>query len=73
MSMEVERFDVEKHRERLRKMSDEELLKEGRAAKYICSPAARYTKEPRPEFHSVGRGTRRMAQKASERDVLGTH
>jgi hypothetical protein len=50
MSMEVERFDVEKYRERLRKMTDQQLLREGLAANYMCSPAARYTKAPRSEF-----------------------
>jgi hypothetical protein len=47
MSMEIKRFDVERYRERLRKMDENQLLREGQAAKYMCSPDARYTKEPR--------------------------
>jgi hypothetical protein len=40
-------FDVEKERERLRKLSDRELIRE--AARYMCSPAY-FGKPPRDEF-----------------------
>jgi hypothetical protein len=50
MSMEIERFDVERYRERLRKMSDNELLRAGQDARYMCSPEARYSEKPREVF-----------------------
>jgi hypothetical protein len=40
-------IDEEKERERLRKMSDEELIREGRAARYMCSPSTNSGKPPR--------------------------
>jgi hypothetical protein len=42
-------FDEEKERERLRKLSDAELIREGKAARYMCSPAY-FGKPPRDEF-----------------------
>jgi hypothetical protein len=43
-------FDVEALRVRLRKMTDEELRKFGRAANYMCSPYANMGKPPRDVF-----------------------
>jgi hypothetical protein len=40
------KFDVDKERERLRKMSDAELIREGKAARYMCSPATNFGKPP---------------------------
>ena len=42
--------DVEELRERLRKMTDEQLRRFGRAAQYMCSPAANGGKPPREPF-----------------------
>ena len=39
MAVGFREFDEEKERERLRKMSDEELIREGRAARYMCAPS----------------------------------
>jgi hypothetical protein len=47
MAVGFDKFDEEKERERLRKMSDEELIREGRAARYMCSPAKNFGKPPR--------------------------
>ena len=47
MAVVLVEFDEEKERERLRKMSDEELIREGRAARHMCSPAANFGKAPR--------------------------
>jgi hypothetical protein len=33
-----DKFYADKERERLRKMSDAELIREGKAARYMCSP-----------------------------------
>ncbi len=46
MAVGFDKFDEEEERERLRKMSDEELIPEGRAARYMCSPAANFGKPP---------------------------
>jgi hypothetical protein len=43
-------FDVEDLRARLRKMSDEELRKFGKAARYMVSPTANMGKPPLPTF-----------------------
>jgi hypothetical protein len=43
-----DKFDEEKERERLRKMSDRELIRE--AAKYMWSPSTNFGKTPRDEF-----------------------
>jgi hypothetical protein len=50
MSVGFRDFDIEKERERLRKLSDEELMREGRAARYLCSPKANFRKPPRDIF-----------------------
>ena len=44
MAVGFTEFDEEKERERLRKVSDQELIREGRAARYMCSPAANFGK-----------------------------
>jgi hypothetical protein len=46
----LEGFEIEKLRERLRKMTDEELLKFGKAARYMVSPRANMGKPPLPAF-----------------------
>ena len=43
-------LDLEALRARLRRMSDRELLRFGRAARYMCSALANYGKAPRREF-----------------------
>jgi hypothetical protein len=35
MSMFIGRFDLEEHRKRLRKMTDEQLLQHGKSARYM--------------------------------------
>jgi hypothetical protein len=42
--------DLDELRERLRKMRDEQLRRFGRAAQYMCSPAANCGKPPREPF-----------------------
>ena len=42
--------DLEACRARLRKMSDEELIRHGKAARYMCSSAANLGKPPRKVF-----------------------
>jgi hypothetical protein len=48
--IQIESFDVESLRLRLRKMNDPELLSFGQAAKFMCSPRANLGKPPREEF-----------------------
>jgi hypothetical protein len=43
-------IDLEEFRARLRKMTDAELLRYGKAARYMCSPTAYYGKAPRETF-----------------------
>jgi hypothetical protein len=50
MAVAFEPFDTERERLRLRTLSDEQLIKEGKAARYLCSPAATFGKPPREEF-----------------------
>jgi len=45
-----DKFDEDKEREKLRKLSDAELIREGKAARYMCSPATNFGKPPRDEF-----------------------
>ena len=47
MAVGFDEFDEEKERERLRKLSDRELIRE--ATRYMCSPAY-FGKPPRDEF-----------------------
>jgi hypothetical protein len=42
--------DLKQLRERLRKMSDEQVHRFGQAAQYMCSPAANGGKPPRESF-----------------------
>jgi hypothetical protein len=49
-SIQLADFDVEDLRARLRKMSDEELRKFGKAARYMTSPTANMGKPPLPTF-----------------------
>ena len=48
--IKLEGFDIEKLRERLRKMSDAQLLEFGRAGRQLCSPEANFGKPPREVF-----------------------
>jgi hypothetical protein len=50
MAVAFEAFDEEKERERLRKMSDEELIREGKAARYMCAPSTNFGKPPREVY-----------------------
>lgn len=42
--------DLDAYRARLRKMTDEELIREGKAGRYMCSPIANLGKPPRKCF-----------------------
>jgi hypothetical protein len=42
--------DLEELRARLRKMTDAELLRSGKDAKFMCSPGANFGKPPRECF-----------------------
>jgi hypothetical protein len=48
--IKLESFDIEKLRERLRKMTDAQLLEFGRAARQLCGPEANLGKPPREVF-----------------------
>lgn len=50
MAVAFEPFDEEKERARLRKMTDEELVREGRAARYMCAPSTNFGKPPREVY-----------------------
>jgi hypothetical protein len=55
MSMDSSQFttdetDLEAYRAQLHKMSDEELIREGKAGRYMCSPLANFGKPPRKGF-----------------------
>ena len=50
MSVGFREFDEEKERERLRKVSDEELIREGQAARFLCAPNKNFRKPPRNLF-----------------------
>jgi hypothetical protein len=43
-------LDLEALRARLRRMSDRELLRFGKSARYMCSPEANLGQEPRQAF-----------------------
>ena len=45
--------DLEKHRERLRKMTDKQLLEHGRACRYMCTPEANLGKPLRRVLSST--------------------
>jgi hypothetical protein len=42
--------DLEAYRARLSKMTDEELIREGRAGRHMCSPMVNFGKPPRKAF-----------------------
>jgi hypothetical protein len=42
--------DLERYRARLRQMTDEELIREGKTGRYLCSPTANFGKPPRKVF-----------------------
>ncbi len=46
----TDEVDLEAYRARLRKMADEELIREGKAGRYLCSPLANFGKTPRKVF-----------------------
>jgi hypothetical protein len=50
MSIEMSGFSVAELRVRLRKMSDAELVRFGRAAKEMCAHEARTGKTPIPDY-----------------------
>ena len=52
-SIQLATFDVDGLRMRLRKMSDEELRKFGKAARHTVSPIANMGKLPVPAFESI--------------------
>ena len=43
-------IDLEEFRARLQKMTDAQLLRYGKAARYMCSPTAYFGKAPRETF-----------------------
>jgi hypothetical protein len=49
-SIQLAHLDVEELRRRLKKMSDSELRKFGKAARYMVSPTANMGKPPLPAF-----------------------
>jgi hypothetical protein len=53
MAVCLAEFDEEKERARLRGMSDEELIREGKAARYMCAPATNFDKPPRESISSL--------------------
>lgn len=62
----TDNVDLEELRTRLGKMSDQELLRFGKDAKYMCSPWANMGKPPRQVFViQPGRGACGMAETAS--------
>jgi len=50
MAVGLSEFDEEKERARLRGMSDEELIREERAARYMCAPSTNFGKPPREVY-----------------------
>jgi hypothetical protein len=50
MTVGFDEFDEEKERARLRKLSNEELIREGNAARSLCDPRGRNGKPPRVVF-----------------------
>ena len=50
MAVAFEPFDPERGRLSLRTLSDEGLIKEGKAARYMCAPTANFGKAPREEY-----------------------
>jgi hypothetical protein len=50
MSVGFEEFDEEKERARLRKMSDDDLIEKGKAARFLCAPNQNFGQPPRDVF-----------------------
>jgi hypothetical protein len=48
--VQILNFDIEELRQRLRKMSDEQLREFGEAARYMCSPRAMMGKPALPVY-----------------------
>ena len=46
----TDEVDLEAYRARLRKLTDEELIREGKAGRYLCLPMANFGKPPRKVF-----------------------
>lgn len=46
----TDEVDLDGYRARLRKLTDEELIRLGKAARYMCAPAANLGKPPRKVF-----------------------
>lgn len=46
----TDEVDLDPYRARLRKMTDEELIRHGKAGRYLCSPMANFGKPPRKVF-----------------------
>lgn len=60
-SVGFQRLQLEELRARLRKMSDEELIRFGRAAAGMCSPEANFGHAPRRVFVAILRRANRKA------------
>ena len=50
MAVGFDKFDVDKEWEKLRKLSNEELIREGKAARYMCAPSPNFGKPPRDVY-----------------------
>ena len=50
MSVGFEEFEEEKERARLRKMNDEDLIREGKVARFLCAPNQNFGQPPRDVF-----------------------
>ena len=59
-------LDLEALRSRLRRMTDRELLRFGKSARYMCSPEANLGKEPRQVF-VIQSGVRNPIKRSAER------
>jgi hypothetical protein len=46
----TDEVDLDAYRARLRKMTNEELIRHGKAGRYLCSPMANFGKPPRKVF-----------------------
>jgi hypothetical protein len=50
MSVAFDKFDLEKERERVRKLTDQELIREGKAGRHLCSSEANFGEPPQAVF-----------------------
>jgi hypothetical protein len=69
--IQIESFDIEKLRERLRKMSDAQLLEFGRAGRQLCSPEANFDKPPREVFVIQLKEARAEMEKKTSEKMTG--